>query len=155
MPIATTLAADAETVRVARSVHTWPPSVRQFEDKARRTTALAFWADFQRSRAHVDWTASDLILLAEVVRLSVTIAEAHETIEREGFLAETATGRAIQHPAVGALSSLQSARSSLLHKLRLATGDADSRTSQVMAKREAAAAKALGDGSDIFGEVRE
>jgi hypothetical protein len=156
MPKSERIDLQAKAVQAAYKQHDWPAGVPQFSSPERHDQAALLWADFQKSRGHDDWVASDLILLAEVCRLSVLILGCHERVETEGTLiAQPPSGRLVQHPAVQALSSLQSARASLLTKLKLATAqDADPRTLANGAKRQARAEDDLGGpGVDVFGEV--
>lgn len=156
MPKSERIDLQAKAVQGAFKTHEWPAGVPQFRTPAQRDTAALLWADFQKSRSHDDWIASDLILLAEVCRLSVLILGCHDRIEDEGTLIEQPpSGRLVQHPAVQALSSLQSARATLLTKLKLATmQDADAGVVARGAQRQARAENDLGgENPDVFGEV--
>ncbi len=156
MPKSERIDLQAKAVQSAFKEHDWPAGVPQFTSPPLHKQAALLWADFQKSRGHDDWIASDLILLAEVCRLSVLIIGCHERIEIEGTLIEQPpSGRLVQHPAVQALSSLQSARATLLTKLKLATAqDVDPRALANQAKRQAQAEDDLGGaGRDVFGEV--
>lgn len=156
MPKSERIDLQATAIKAANKQHPWPDGVPKLTSPPLRDRAALLWADFQRSRGHDDWVASDLLLLAEAVRLSVLILGCHERIEAEGTLIEQPpSGRLVQHPAVQALSSLQSARATLLTKLKLATmQDADPRTLANAAKRQSRAEDDLSGGdADVFGEV--
>jgi hypothetical protein len=156
MPRSERIDLQAKAMQAAFKTHDWPAGVPQFVSPPMRAQAALLWADFQKSRPHGDWVASDLILLAECCRLSVLIIGCHQRIEEEGTLiAQPPSGRLVQHPAVQALSSLQSARATLLTKLKLATTqDADPAVLARGAQRQARAEDALGgDTADVFGEV--
>ena len=101
---------------------------------------LPFWQGVVSARARGDWTATDLVVAAQLARTQADIESESRALDREKTVIENARGSLVANPRVSVLEQLARREMALMRTLRLGgrvSGDARDEARRAKVAQEA------------------